>query len=740
MTGARLYFTSIDANGHGNLWVTDGTSAGTQQLSAADDSLFGLDPSSFAVLGNSVYFKGYDAAFRQNLFTLDAASGAVSEITPANTSAYGLLPMDITTYAGKLYFRGHDAAGAYTLWTSDGTAAGTVEIPVAGQGTTGLYPGNFAIFAGKLAFSASTSTPSNNGLYLSDGTAAGTTHVPVYAASPLGLQIHSMASLGSKLVFEGQGVALRNLIWTMDNTGAGARELVSGLIPTSGPTGYPSGLLSFGSKAGFTAVDPSGQYGIWITDGTSDGTIKLPGVSGTSDGTPMAALSGGRLAFIATGANSVSGVSGVWITDGTAAGTVALQVSGASAAGLSPHAVMAMGNLVLFDGVTASGARGLFASDGTAAGTRLLQTGVNLKADIIDPKAGFIDTDAALLPGTLTLTPADAARVATGGAVALGSAVPGIPGDPLTAALVQDPAFPTGSKVRIDAGGNILYQPGPIGAAHAGADLVRYTVTDAVTHETVSATQRVTLTGSDPLFDPAYYLARNPDVAAAGVDPLLHYFTYGWKEGRDPSAYFDTNYYLKQNLDVAAAGVNPLLHFEAYGWKEGRQPSLVFDDAKYLAANPDVAAAGVDPLQHFMAYGQTEGRASVLTGGAAAADPLVSAAYYDGQLGATLIPGGMAGAQQAADSYHAAGWLKGLNPDAFFDTRYYLAHNPDVAAAHIDPLLHYETYGWKEGRDPSGAFSTDKYLAAYADVKAAGVDPLLHYVVYGQNEGRSPLE
>jgi len=736
MTGARLYFNSIDANDHGNLWVTDGTPAGTQQLSAADASLFGLGPSSFAVLGNSVYFKGYDAAARPNLFTLDAASGVVSEITPANTSAYGLLPMDITAYAGKLYFRGHDAAGAYTLWTSDGTAAGTVEIPVAGQATTGLYPGNLTTFAGKLAFSAATSSPFTNGLYLSDGTAAGTTHVPVYAASPLGLQIHSMASLGSKLVFEGQGVALRNLIWAFDDTGAGARELVSGLIPTSGPTGYPTGLLSFGSKAGFTAVDATGQYGIWITDGTSVGTIKLPGIVSNSDGAPMAALSGGRLAFIATGPNNANGV---WITDGTAAGTVALPVPGASDAGLSPHAVMAMGNLVLFDGVTASGARGLFTSDGTAAGTRLLQAGVSLEARIVDTQGGIIDTGAALLPGTLTLTPVSAARVAAGGIVALGSATAGIPGDPLTAALVSDPAVPAGSTVRIDAGGNILYQPGPIGAAHAGADLVQYAVTDAITHETVSATQRVTLTGSDPLFDPAYYLAHNPDVAAAGVDPLLHYLTYGWKEGRDPSAYFDTAYYLKQNPDVAASGGNPLLHFEAYGWKEGRQPSLVFDDAKYLAANPDVAAAGADPLQHFMTYGQTEGRASFLTGGAAAADPLVSAAYYDGQLGATLIPGGMAGAQQAAYSYHAAGWREGLNPNALFDTRYYLAHNPDVAAARIDPLLHYETYGWKEGRDPSAAFSTDKYLSAYADVKAAGVDPLLHYVAYGQGEGRSPL-
>ena len=72
-----------------------------------------------------------------------------------------------------------------------------------------------------------------------------------------------------------------------------------------------------------------------------------------------------------------------------------------------------------------------------------------------------------------------------------------------------------------------------------------------------------------------------------------------------------------------------------------------------------------------------------------------------------------------------------------FDTSYYLAQNPDVRAAGVDPLLHFEQFGWKEGRDSSAGFSTTKYLAAYADVRAAGLDPLLHYVQYGQAEGRA---
>ena len=243
--------------------------------------------------------------------------------------------------------------------------------------------------------------------------------------------------------------------------------------------------------------------------------------------------------------------------------------------------------------------------------------------------------------------------------------------------------------------------------------------------------------GIDVTLQTAYLVFNAPAYGSTGTDPLSWYHTTGWMTGVNPNAWFDTNYYLAQNPDVKASGMDPLQHFETYGWKEGRDPSLVFSNSKYLAANPDVNAASIDPLLHFESYGQTESRMTFLSGGTAAADPLVDATFYDKQLGATLIPTGTAAAQQAAAGYHTTGWTKNLNPDAFFNTAYYLAHNPDVAKAHIDPLLHYEQFGWKEGRNPSATFNTNAYLAANADVKAAGADALLHYVQFGMTEGRA---
>ncbi len=53
--------------------------------------------------------------------------------------------------------------------------------------------------------------------------------------------------------------------------------------------------------------------------------------------------------------------------------------------------------------------------------------------------------------------------------------------------------------------------------------------------------------------------------------PLRHFLEAGWREGHNPSAAFNTRGYLAANPDVAAAGVNPLLHFLAHGREEKRR-------------------------------------------------------------------------------------------------------------------------------------------------------------------------
>lgn len=71
-----------------------------------------------------------------------------------------------------------------------------------------------------------------------------------------------------------------------------------------------------------------------------------------------------------------------------------------------------------------------------------------------------------------------------------------------------------------------------------------------------------------PEFDVAYYLAHSPDVAAAGVDPFEHFWGYGWKEGRNPSAEFDVRFYAQRYLR-GETEQNPFGHWLAHRHEPG---------------------------------------------------------------------------------------------------------------------------------------------------------------------------
>ena len=146
------------------------------------------------------------------------------------------------------------------------------------------------------------------------------------------------------------------------------------------------------------------------------------------------------------------------------------------------------------------------------------------------------------------------------------------------------------------------------------------------------------LFGGLPLlsFDEEFYLAENPDVAAAIADGSFdgtaedHYIEFGDREGRDPNAFFDVSFYFIDNPEVAAqvdVGLfeTSLSHYETFGVIEGRLnlplPIQSFDAGFYLATNLDVLEAILDgafgelarpeasAFAHFVFFGAAEGRA-----------------------------------------------------------------------------------------------------------------------------------
>lgn len=119
----------------------------------------------------------------------------------------------------------------------------------------------------------------------------------------------------------------------------------------------------------------------------------------------------------------------------------------------------------------------------------------------------------------------------------------------------------------------------------------------------------------------------------SGIDgPPGHDLLQAWREGGDPGPDFDRRYYLRANPDVAASGIDPFLHYVHQGYKEGRLPRRPMDaerSALERARSPAEQAqewrgadGGGQPLQR-------EGLRSLLQGGLAGSSCLILSISHD---------------------------------------------------------------------------------------------------------------
>lgn len=280
-------------------------------------------------------------------------------------------------------------------------------------------------------------------------------------------------------------------------------------------------------------------------------------------------------------------------------------------------------------------------------------------------------------------------------------------------------------------------------------------------------------------FDADWYLRAYPDVAAAGLDPLLHYLQSGWREGRSPAADFDGVFYRMTVSAPVAPDLCPLVHYNRAGRAANAprsrdealagtpfrpdpaqvvaaHPGLadLFDAGHYLTRYPDAQHSGLDPLAHYLTHGWQEGRnpsagfdtafyrERFMSGDAADICPLLHYHLYG--RAAALPPtrreamerGRALAAGQGDPALDLLGSLSGEVKAAllapFFSPALYLAAYPDVARSGSDPYWHYISIGWREGRVPCPLFDP----AIYAAPDDAGL-PLLHYAVIGRMMGRS---
>ena len=372
--------------------------------SQVPDSSF---PSSLVEFKDKLYFSANDGELGNELYVSDGTTEGtqlVKDIDPA-ISDYGYLngytnsssPYNLVEFNDKLYFAANNGEVDNELYISDGTAEGTqllVDINPGenNYGANSSSPGNFVEFNDKLYFSASNSENGNE-LYVTDGTAEGTQLVVDLRpgednyGNTNGSYPSNLVEFNDKLYFSASNGEVGNELYVSDGTAEGTQlllDLRSGEDPFGNIYGsYPSNLVEFNGKLYFSASNGENGNELYVSDGTAEGTQLLvdlyPGENNygnvnSSDPSNLVEFND-KLYFSAS--NGENGTE-LFVSDGTAEGTQLVadinqgEDSSGYSYGSSPSNLVEFNGKLYFTANDSETGTELYVSDGTSEGTQLV--------------------------------------------------------------------------------------------------------------------------------------------------------------------------------------------------------------------------------------------------------------------------------------------------------------------------------------------------------------------------------
>ena len=189
----------VTENNKVKLYVSDGTASGTNVLAELLDS--GIEEPQNTVMtrvGNKVYFfykrPGEDCC--NDLWVTDGTIAGTKKLKGFNTIYYSdfVKEKKAIGFNDKFYFSGVETGTRIStnevLWVSDGTTEGTIALTDADES---MSPRNLMVFNNSLYFIAFDGSVYNNKLHKTDGTVAGT-HVVDITYNTHILSISSMAA------------------------------------------------------------------------------------------------------------------------------------------------------------------------------------------------------------------------------------------------------------------------------------------------------------------------------------------------------------------------------------------------------------------------------------------------------------------------------------------------------------------------------------------------------------------
>jgi ELWxxDGT repeat protein len=368
------------------LWVTDGTAAGTRRLPPPPGFTLGRDL--FPAGDHAFFFRSEPGI---ELWVTDGTDAGTHPVRDFRTGPGSSGPIDQAALGGKLVF---SAATTYfsraPLFVSDGTAAGTQLLS-----TNADRAFSFFRFGNRLLFSSTSVRGYPPRTWSTDGTPAGTFQLAGFTgfADP--------AVLGGQVLFSGLNDGLGMELWATDGVTRPA-TLVKDIDPfivaaphhlCEAESSRPDLGAVVGGRLLFAADDGRSGRELWASDGTAAGTVQVRDLNpGRSPGAPSRCedlphspgrrslgLSSNPQSFVLLGMfpdnralfTADDGPHGreLWITNGTFRGTRLVADLLPGPQGSEPHDLVRFGNNVYFLAANDGMGESLWRTDGTAAGT-----------------------------------------------------------------------------------------------------------------------------------------------------------------------------------------------------------------------------------------------------------------------------------------------------------------------------------------------------------------------------------
>lgn len=348
------------------LWVTDGTEAGTKHVKDINPGVIGSNPRTLIDVNGTLYFTAEHETYGRELWRSSGSDDSTVLVEDINPDSPYTSPLHLTNVDGVLFFTADDGINGRELWRSSGTASNTYIVHDIASGTEGSDPDNLISFNDNLYFSADDGVNGDE-LWYSNGYSAHMVEDSRVGAE--GSNPHNFAVSNGKLFYSAFDDATTYELWVYDPNDPvdSTPHMVMDICPGDCRS-YPEDLIDLGGVLMFEAYDGTNGYELWRSDGTDSGTYMVKNINPSTTNSRYI-----QNPIVIDGIMYFSAEDGtygqeLWRSNGTDAGTYMIEDINPDSVGSYPAYLTEVNGTLFFTADDGTG-KELWKSNGTAAST-----------------------------------------------------------------------------------------------------------------------------------------------------------------------------------------------------------------------------------------------------------------------------------------------------------------------------------------------------------------------------------